>query len=217
MNATRTAHTQTSGELPPNHHADHPGFAGVAGLIAAVGFAVGRTPHAELAARLTAVAPGDDVVDVGCGPGTAVRHAAALGASSVVGVDPATVMLRVGRLLTAPRRHARSRVRFVQGTAESLPLRDHSATVVWSLSTVHHWRDIDAGLAEVARILRRPGRFLALERRAEAGATGHASHGWTEEQAQTFAQRCRDAGFEAEIGHHRVGHSDLLAVLARNG
>jgi hypothetical protein len=88
---------------------------------------------------------------------------------------------------------------------------------VWSLSTVHHWRDVDAGLAEVARILRRPGRFLALERRAAPGATGHASHGWTEEQAHAFAQRCRDAGFETEIGHHRVGRSDRLSVLARIG
>ena len=29
--------------LPPNHHADHPGFSGVAGLIAALTFTVAVT------------------------------------------------------------------------------------------------------------------------------------------------------------------------------
>lgn len=215
MDSNETVHTETSRTLPPNHHADHPGFAGIPGTLAALSFTVGRKPHAELAARLTGVGAGDDVVDIGCGPGTAVRHAAALGASSVVGVDPAPVMLRVGRLITAPRRGIRSRIRFLEGTAEAVPLPDGCATVVWSLSTVHHWHDVDAGLAEVARILRRPGRFLAIERRTVPGATGHASHGWTKQQAEAFAQRCSDAGFEAEVGDHTIGRSQVLSVLAR--
>jgi ubiquinone/menaquinone biosynthesis C-methylase UbiE len=48
---------------------------------------------------------------------------------------------------------------------------------------VHHWHDLDAGLAEVRRVLRPSGRFLAIERQVEPGATGLASHGWTAEQA----------------------------------
>jgi hypothetical protein len=61
----------------PNHHAHYPGFAGVGGLLAALTFTVGRTADADLAIRLTGAGPGDDVVDVGCGPGVAVRRAAA--------------------------------------------------------------------------------------------------------------------------------------------
>jgi SAM-dependent methyltransferase len=52
-------------------------------------------------------------------------------------------------------------VRYLPGSAEALPLADDSADVVWSLATVHHWRDLDRGLAETRRVLRRPGR-LAL-------------------------------------------------------
>jgi ubiquinone/menaquinone biosynthesis C-methylase UbiE len=33
--------------------------------------------------------------------------------------------------------------------AEALPLPDRSHDVAWSLSTVHHWPDLMAGLAEV--------------------------------------------------------------------
>jgi ubiquinone/menaquinone biosynthesis C-methylase UbiE len=99
-------------------------------------------------------------------------------------------MLRVARALT----HT-ARVRYLQGTAEALPLPDDAATLVWSIATVHHWRDVDAALREVRRILRPSGRFVAIERATTPDATGLASHGWTEEQAAAFAQQCRDHGF----------------------
>lgn len=207
----------TNVELPPNHHADHPGFSGPTGAVAAITFAVGRGAVADLAVDLTAAGPGDDVVDVGCGPGTAVRRVAASGASSAVGVDPAPVMLRTARILTRVSGRGRPGVRYLRGAAEALPLPDGCATVVWSLATVHHWHDVDAGLTEVRRILRSPGRFLALERHAEPGASGLASHGWTPDQADRFARRCRAAGFDAVVGHHQAGKRRQLSVLATIG
>ncbi|HEY8526176.1 MAG TPA: methyltransferase domain-containing protein [Acidimicrobiales bacterium] len=197
---------------PPNHHAHFPHFAGIGGLLAALTFTVGRGEDADLAAELTGLGPGDDVVDIGCGPGVAARRAAARGAASVVGVDPAAVMLRVARL------RRRSGVRYVEGAAEALPLPDDSATVAWSLATVHHWDDVDRGLAEVRRVLRPGGRFLVLERQVRPGATGHASHGWTPEQAETFAERAEAAGLgAATVGRHgtRGGRRPVLSVLAR--
>jgi len=101
---------------PPNHHADYPGFKGVAGLVAALSMAFGRKGDAEVAVRLSGMGSGDSIVDVGCGPGVAVRYAARLGAT-VTGVDPAPVMLRTARLLT-PRS---TRVRYVKETAEDFP------------------------------------------------------------------------------------------------
>jgi ubiquinone/menaquinone biosynthesis C-methylase UbiE len=203
--------------LVPNHHADHPGFAGLGGLVAAWTFTIGRRGDAALAVRLTGLAPGEVVVDVGCGPGVAVRHAAAAGAGSVTGVDPATVMLRVGAVVGAVRPSQRRRVRYVAGTAEALPLDDGHADVVWSLATVHHWRDLERGLAEVRRVLRPGGRFLAVERRSAPGATGHASHGWTDGQAAAFADCCRAAGFrDVTVATHASDpRRRVLTVLAR--
>ena len=200
---------------PPvaNHHAGHPAFAGVTGLLAGLSMLVRRRATADLAADLTELSSDDLVVDVGCGPGTAVRHAARLGARAT-GVDPAPVMLTLARVLT----RERPAVTWTEGCAESLPLPDASATVVWSLSTIHHWADVGVGLAEVRRVLTRGGRFLGVERRVRPGATGHASHGWTDEQAEVFARDCTSAGFsEVRVERHRPGGRSVLAVSATRG
>jgi ubiquinone/menaquinone biosynthesis C-methylase UbiE len=192
----------------PNHHHDYPGFSGIGGLVAGLTMIAGRGDAARLAAQLTRVAPGDRVVDVGCGPGVAAREAARLGAA-VTGVDPAAPMLSLARRLT---RRPLS-VAWVEGTAEQLPLPDGAATVLWSISTVHHWRDVDLGLAEARRVLDPGGRLLAIERRTQPGARGHASHGWTPEQADAFDERCRAAGFvDLRVETVKPGKSTLLAV-----
>ncbi len=175
-----------------NHHADHAGFGGVIGLVTALGMLVMGRGYARLAVDLASVSDADRVVDIGCGPGNAARAAARRGAR-VVGVDPAPVMLRLARAVT--RDHPT--VTWSQGSAEALPVSDGWATVVWSLKTVHHWKDVTAGLAELRRVLAPSGRLLVMERRVQPGATGFASHGWTEQQAESFAAQCRSAGFVA--------------------
>ena len=62
--------------LAVNHHADHPGFAGVTGTLFAWAFLLIGHETGRLAAELTDVGPADVVVDIGCGAGNAVRAAA---------------------------------------------------------------------------------------------------------------------------------------------
>jgi ubiquinone/menaquinone biosynthesis C-methylase UbiE len=198
-------------QVVPNHHADYPGFAGITGLLAAATMAVGREGDARLAEQLSGLHPGDRVVDVGCGPGTAVRRAARLGAS-VIGVDPAPVMLRLARTLT----RRSETVRYARGSAESLPLPDGSVSVLWTIASVHHWADLVAALEEAKRVLNPGARLVAIERRTNAGARGHASHGWTDEQATSFANQCQEHGFiHAEVGRHQIGRRRTLSVTAR--
>ena len=193
-----------------NHHADHPGFAGVTGLLIGLIMSLAGGAAARLAADVAAVSDDDRVIDVGCGPGTAVREAARRGAR-VTGVDPAPVMLRLARTLTADR----PAITWVDGTAEHLPERDASATVVWSLACVHHWRDVTAGLAEIKRVLAPGGRFLAIERLVQPGATGLSSHGWTTPQAESFAAQCRATGLvDARVENHTPGRRALVVVTA---
>ena len=195
----------------PNHHAHYPGFAGPIGLLAAVTMVPGAAANARLAARLSKLAASDAVADIGCGPGTAVRHAAQL-CASVVGVDPAPVMLRLARLLT---RHSAHGVRYTEGSAEALPLSDSSVSVIWSIASVHHWADLDAGLREARRVLRPGGRLVAIERLSRPGATGLASHGWTPEQASAFADSCRAHGFaDTRVSQHGGGRKARVSVQA---
>jgi SAM-dependent methyltransferase len=72
--------------------------------------------------------------------------------------------------------------------------------VAWTLASVHHWPDLEGGLAEVHRVLAPGGRFLAMERCTVPGAQGLASHGWTDHQAELFASMLGDAGF-SDVDH----------------
>jgi ubiquinone/menaquinone biosynthesis C-methylase UbiE len=192
-----------------NHHAHHPGFAGLTGYLAAATMVLGREGDARLAERLSGLACSDVVVDIGCGPGVAVRHAAGRGVAAV-GVDPAQVMLRVARFLTTPS----STVRYLQGSAEALPLSDASASVVWSIASVHHWADLDEGLREARRVLKPGGRLVAIERHTRPGARGLASHGWTDEQAGSFAKHCLRQGFlDAQVARHDGGRRKVVSVM----
>jgi ubiquinone/menaquinone biosynthesis C-methylase UbiE len=194
----------------PNHHAHYPGFAGLTGYLAAATMVWGREGDARLAERLSELATGDVVLDIGCGPGTAVRRAARRGATAV-GVDPARAMLRVARFLT----RTSSQARFVEGSAEALPVPDASVSVVWSIASVHHWKDLEAGLRESRRVLKPGGRLVAIERLTRPGAKGLASHGWTDAQATAFAAHCEQFGFlAARVDKHQRRRRQTVSVLA---
>jgi len=193
----------------PNHHAHHAPFSGPMGVVAALSMISGRDEDARLAIRLSGLAAGEVVVDIGCGPGAAARQAVRAGARAI-GVDPAPVMLRTARLLT------RRGVSYHQGAAEQLPVDDGIAQVAWSIATVHHWRDLDAGLREVRRVLAPGGHFVAIERRTHPGAHGLASHGWTDEQAAAFAAQCEEHGFvDAQVERQRGRRRSTVSVTAR--
>lgn len=197
----------------PNHHAHFRRFTGAFGLVGSVGMLLHNDDRGPIALEVAAVQPGEALVDVGCGPGNAARLAAKRGAK-VIGVDPAPAMLRLGRLVSVGRG-----VRYQRGAAEALPLGDATADVVWTLASVHHWPDLEGGLREVVRVLRPAGRFLALETHVEAGAGGRhshglGSHGWTNEQAEVFAELCEAHGLRGvRVERHEAKHRAHLTVF----
>jgi SAM-dependent methyltransferase len=207
----KLAGMDTHHDTAPNHHAHHRGFTGLYGILGALSMVRGREPDARLAAELTQLGRTDTVVDIGCGPGAAVRYASGIGASAV-GVDPARMMLRVARLLTLGRK-----ARYVEGAAESLPLPDASATVAWAIATVHHWPDIDAAVREIRRVLAPGGRFVAIEKKTMPGAHGLGTHGWADAQVDAFAERLRELGFvDVRVERDKQGRHPALCVLATN-
>jgi ubiquinone/menaquinone biosynthesis C-methylase UbiE len=179
-------------------------------VVLAAGMAVGRGRAARTVAQLTGPSPGDRVVDVGCGPGTAVREAASRGAAAT-GVDPQPAMLTVARWISA--RRQTGRVSWLPGSAEALPLPDAAATLVWSISSCHHWRDIRAGLREARRVLAPGGRLLIAERLLRKDG-----HGFTQSQADTLARQAADEGFtEVRTAAGRAGRRTLVIVQAVRG
>ena len=179
-------------------------------LLTAVSMTVGRGPAARTVAELAGLSSDDQVVDIGCGPGTAAR-AAARQCASVTAVDPAPEMLRLGRWITAARRI--TNVTFNEGRAEALPLPDACVTVAWALSSMHHWPDQAAGLREAARVLMPGGRILLAERQVKPGARRHAAHGLSPDQASRLAASLAAVGFTGvSCDTCQVGRRTLLIV-----
>lgn len=134
---------------------------------------------------LAALGPADHALDLGCGPGAAVRGAASIVTDGrAVGVDRSRPMIELAR-----RRSARiPNARFEVGAAEALPFLDGEFTVVWCVHSYHHWDDHDAGLAEIHRVLAPGGRAFIMERNSNA-------HGLTDRGAAELAGRLTETGF----------------------
>jgi len=116
------------------------------------------------AVRSLALRGGETVLDLCTGTADlAIASATASpGAASVVGVDFAGQMLRLGQAKLLPRGLA-SRIRLVQGDAMRIPLAACSvdaATVAFGIRNVE---EPQAAFADVFRVLRPGGRFAILE------------------------------------------------------
>jgi SAM-dependent methyltransferase len=94
------------------------------------------------------------VLDLGCGAGHVSYHAAPR-AGQVVAYDLSPEMLDVVSRAAAER--GLNNIVTKQGVAEHLPFADGSFDCVLSRYSAHHWRDFDAGLREVARVLKPTG------------------------------------------------------------
>jgi arsenite methyltransferase len=103
-------------------------------------------------------APGDRVLDAGCGPGFYVAETLErVGAEgSVVGVDASEPMLA----LAAKRCAGHANVGFEQGDVTKLPVRDADFDRALSVQVLEYVDDIPAALAELLRVLRPGGRVL---------------------------------------------------------
>ncbi len=144
------------------------------------------------------------MVDIGCGPGTAVRMAARR-AATATGIDPDPAMLRLARWITVLWRPPD--VSWLEGRAKKLPLPDDQATVVWAISSAHYWEDRGTRIGEAWRVLAPGGRLVLAERLARPGARAHAAHGLTRDHAEYLARQLADVGFgQVRLHTAKVGH-----------
>jgi SAM-dependent methyltransferase len=105
------------------------------------------------------LAPGERVVDVGCGAGIDTMIAARMigPSGTVVAIDMTPAMLEKAR--ANARAAGFTNARFHQGLAESLPVEDGWADVVISNGVMNLFPDKFAALQEMARVLRPGGRL----------------------------------------------------------
>ncbi len=154
-----------------------------------------------------AAKPGERIADIGCGPGFYVDEVAAeVGREgSVVGVDGSEPMLA----LAAKRNRANPKVEFELADATALPLADGSCDGAISVQVLEYVADLDAALAEIARILRPGGRVVIWDvdwrtlsiRTADPQRMRRALDAWDEHLAhvslpEVLSDQLHAAGFE---------------------
>ncbi len=158
------------------------------------------------------IRPGDRVLEVGFGPGLAVRRAAELASrGTVVGIDHSELMLRQAR-----RRNARAvqegRVELLLGSAERLPDLPTRFDKVFAVNVYAFWSEPVTVLRHLRGIVK-PGGTIALTfQPRRRGATGED----TRRGAERMAASMRDAGFvEVRVEILPMAPVDAACLLGR--
>jgi demethylmenaquinone methyltransferase/2-methoxy-6-polyprenyl-1,4-benzoquinol methylase/phosphoethanolamine N-methyltransferase len=170
--------------------------------------------------ELAGIREGELVLDVGCGTGTlTVAAKRVAGAGGVDGIDASPEMIEVAREKAAKKG---LEVDFQVGLIEQLPFGDDHFDVVLSSLMLHHLPDDlkRKGFAEVYRVLKPGGRFLAVDLSGRAGLIGHImalfGHGLDESYIERLKAMAQEAGLVGvESGRVDVGLAYVKGI-ARN-
>lgn len=113
--------------------------------------------------------PSDRILDLGCGHGRGLTELAGRASTvHVVGADSSELMVEIA----AQRNRAlikADRVKIVLASVERLPFPDDFFDKVLCVHVLYFWKDLDASMREIARVLK-PGGRLGLLFRTSADA-----------------------------------------------
>jgi SAM-dependent methyltransferase len=160
-------------------------------------------PLAPLFADLAGVAPGQRVLDVGCGPGVLTAELVArTGTDAVSAVEPS-------RSLAAAARERVPGLDLQLASAEHLPFADRSFEATLAQLVVHFMTDPVAGLREMGRVTR-PGGTVAACVWDHGGDRGPLTAFWQ-------AARDLDPSVHDESGMAGASEGDLARLIAQAG
>jgi len=155
-------------------------------------------PLAPRLADFAAIAAGQRVLDVGCGPGALTAELVKrLGADAVSAVDPSEPFVAA-----AQQRYPGASVQ--RATAEQLPFADDSFDAALAQLVVHFMADPVAGLREMARVTRTHGVVAACVW-DHAGGQGPLGVFWS--AARELGSSVED---ESQLAGAREGHLGQL-------
>ncbi len=100
------------------------------------------------------------MLDVGCGAGH-LSFALAPMVNRVVATDPSPGMLAIVAQAAAAR--GLTQIEVQRGSAESLPFANSTFDLVASRFSAHHWRFLENGIREMARVLQPQGYLLLID------------------------------------------------------
>lgn len=103
------------------------------------------------------------ILDIATGTGDlAINLAQENKAAKIVGLDISAGMLEVGKQKVADK-NLNDRIEMVLGDSEQLPFEDESFDAITVAFGVRNFEDLEKGLAEIYRVLKKGGTFVVLE------------------------------------------------------
>ncbi len=147
----------------------------------------GDYPTNRLAVQELELIDAPVIVDIGCGTGAALRHTASrLTGGTFIGIDPIPRMIEIANELTE-NHVAKDRIEYRVGSAEYIPVSSGIATYVYAFDSIDHWRDMEAGLHEIRRIMQPDGILVIVKDKGVPGA---------DESIQTMVRILNTAGWD---------------------
>jgi ubiquinone/menaquinone biosynthesis C-methylase UbiE len=139
----------------------------------------------EIASRsayleLLGIAPGERILEVGCGSGVVLRDVARRVAPGgrAVGLDPSPALLAVARELAAAAGLAEL-VELHEGDARALPFGDGAFDGALAATALIHIPDAERTVAEMARVVRPGGRVGVFDRDNDTSFVSHPDRALT--------------------------------------
>jgi SAM-dependent methyltransferase len=223
----RDGHDDAQQEQHEHHHHGHENDQGIKGALRYLRWLpqMWRSPINDAVVDLVDPDAGEWVVDIGAGMGAGAMRAARSGAH-VIAVEPTPFMRRVLQVRRMFSRH-RTNIEVADGAAERIPVDDRTIDAIWAVNTMHHWVNIERGVAEIVRVLGPNGRVLLVDEvftdpshpdYQRFGADHDAEHhGFTMIDADQMGAMLRAAGLiDVDASNRHIAGRPVIHVTAHS-